>query len=144
MVPCSATGHATTTEPIQGFQDPRLVQIFASGVILNTTTPATTSPATTTLPPNGHSHSSLPVGAIAGGTAGGFVLVLLIAAFFILRKRRRQMAVLPQPLPIPELASAPLSPQELGAWEINELSDGIREDTELPSNPISGFPELAK
>ena len=145
MVPYSSTGYAKLTEPIQGFEDPKLTQIFASRAPQNntttaatipaTTTPATTTPdTTTTLPPKDYPHNKIPVGAIAGGIVGGFVLVLLFTAFLILHKRQRQMVEPPQP--IPELTSIPFNPQELQAWEVRELSHGIREDTELPSAPI--------
>ena len=126
------------TEPIQGFQDPKLTHIFTSLVTLNPTTlpPSDTSLATlntTTLPPSDYSHSKLPVGAIAGITVGSFFLVLLITAFLILRKRRRRTA---PPQPIPELAATLFNPQELQACEIHEFPHGNREDTELPSDPI--------
>ena len=133
MVPCSSTGHSTITEPIQGFQHPKLAQIFASPATSSTRTPATTKPATmtpatmtpaTTLPPNNYSHSSLPLEAIAGGIAGAFVVVLLITVFFILRRRRRRTQ------PMPELAPTPHNPQELQSCEIHELPQPA---TELPS-----------
>ena len=121
-VPCSATGHATTTKPIQGFQDPKLADIFASLVTPSTTKPDGTTPAT----PSDYSPSEPPVGPIAGGTVGGFVLVLLITGFLILRRRRQRTA---PPQPIPELVPTPFKPEELQACEIHELPRGSREYT---------------
>ena len=108
-------GNATITKPHQGFQDPRLAQVFAPRVSSNKTTPVITLPA------NDHSQSRLPVGAIAGGIVGSFVVILLLAEFF--RRRRRRMAVPPQP------------PQELQGCGIYELHDWGN-IFELPSSPI--------
>ena len=105
----SATGSATTTEPRQGFQDPKLAQVFSNKM---------------------HSQSTLPVGAIAGGIVGGFVLVFLIAMFFLLRKRQRMVA----PPQLPEV-SASVESQELQEHGLSELHDP-RSVFELPSPPI--------
>ena len=103
-VKCSATGNATISQPVKGFDDPRLTEVFAS----KPTTSATVPTTTVTFPPvpsGDHSPSRpLPVGAIAGGTVGGLVLALAIAAFLLLRRRRRRrrMSAVPQPPRIPE------------------------------------------
>ena len=132
-------------EPIKGFDNPKLAQIFTSRVTPNTPTPSIVAPTTTipdtTTPATVLGHSELPVGAIAGGIVGGFVLVLLIAAFFVLRKRRQQMEVPPHAAPELASTSTHFNPQELQAREVNELSHGQREDIELASAPISGSPE---
>lgn len=50
--------------------------------------PTSTSPSTQTQPPS--SHSSTPVGAIAGGTVGGVILVVLVAFLWYFRRRREK------------------------------------------------------
>ena len=126
---CSATGNATFTEPRQGFQDPKLAQIFAPQVFSNKTTPPITTP--TTLPTNNHLQSRVLVGAIVGGIIGGLVL---IAAIFLLWRRLRIVAP-PHTSDVP--ASTDISPQEVQDSGLYELHDS-KTVPELPS----AVPEL--
>ena len=130
----SGTGNATTTEPRNGFEDPKLTHIFSARVSLSETTPILhnkTVPATVS-PGNGRSQIRPTVGAIAGGIVGGFLLVLLILSLFLLRRRQRRKAP-PQPLEMP--APAPLEPQELPVSTVYEVHDP-RIVFELASVPI--------
>lgn len=127
MVICSATGNANITGPQNGFQDPKLTQLFVDqGSLIpeNTTTPITP------LPGNDPSLSRLPVGAIVGVVIGG--LVLLTVGFFLLRRRQR-MASRPQPC---EIASTLVEPQEMEEGVIYELHQGPSQVPELPSLPV--------
>ena len=110
-------GNATITEPLAGWLDPKLAQVFAAQ-----RTPIMTSPA------NSYSQSRLPVAAMVGIIVGGFAL--LIAGFFLLW-RRQCMAV---SLQLSEMPSS-TEPQELQECGLNELDD-FRNMPELPSLPI--------
>ena len=114
-------GNASTTQPSDGFQNPKLAQIFSAQ---NTMT------AVTALATNDHSQSSIPVGAISGGIIGGFILTLSIAVFFLLRRRQRMVA----PPQLPQM-SASVETQELQECGLYELHDP-RNVSELPPPPI--------
>ena len=140
MVICSSMGNATTTEPLQGFQDKKLARVFAPQTVFNTnkttpineTTPVNTTTPVTTLPPNNHSQNQVPVVAIAAGVTGGFLF--LIAVFFFLRIRRRnRMVTLIQ---VSEM-SASTETQELKECGLHEFHDS-RNVPELPAS----VPEL--
>ena len=139
-------GNATITEPLEGFQDPKLAQIFTAHIFVNKTTPVNITPANrttpvTTLPTNDypqtilptidHSQRRIPVGGIAGGIIGSFVFILLIAKFFLLRRQQRMVA-------------PPQSPQELQGCGLYELHDP-RNISELPpptpTELVSSVPE---
>ena len=110
-------GNATTTTPDGGFRDPQLAKLFAAQAI-NTTTP---------IKENEHTHSRLPVGAIAGGIVGSIVFVLFIALVFLLRRRQHRMAEPPE-------MSASAEPQEMQDCRLHELHD---------SNHVPELPTLA-
>lgn len=124
-------GDATTTQPHQGFQDPKLAQVFATRIDSNKTTSASALPSNP-------SQNRLLEGAIAGGVVGGIVLVLLIATFFF---RRRRMVASPQSLEMseggPEIAHTDVKPQELQTCELYELQQpDSKKVFELPSAPV--------
>ena len=111
-------GNATVTEPRQGFEDPKLTQVFAAQNFSNKTIPVPV------LPKNDHSQ---PVGAIAGGIGGGFVLVLLVATFLLRRRQRIAAAA-------SELPATSTGPHEIQGSGLHELRP--QDSLELPSTPI--------
>ena len=114
MVIYSATGNATFIEPSQGFQNPKLAQVFFDKTTLT----------------NNHSRSKLAMG-IAGSIIGTLFLVISIWCFLL--RRRHKMVAPPKPSEMP--APTPIEPQELHECGLYELHDP-RMVFELPSPPI--------
>ena len=127
----SATGNANMTKPRQGFQDPKLAQVFAT----HSDVSGNRTKSVTILPSSDHSQNKLPLGAIVGGIVGGFVLVLVTALCF-LRRRHRKVAAPQQSREMS--ASSPVKLQELRAPSLVK-SQELEERHELQHRPITVF-----